>query len=251
MAYIFKIGDRTISHAELFPKLAEYQVIPQLAKEVIIDGAMGEIECTAEEKEIAKQQFCQQQQIQSEEQLQAFAKDQFMTLDQLLVRLERSIKLQKFKEATWGKKVESYFLQRKGQLDQVIYSLLRSQDAGLIQELYFRISEGESTFAELATQYSQGSEAETGGLIGPVELTVPHPTIAKMLTNSQPGQLLPPTRLGDWLVILRLEKLILAQLDGQMRQRLLEEQFRTWLQEQLLSTVSFSYEEENKLVDED
>jgi parvulin-like peptidyl-prolyl isomerase len=104
---------------------------------------------------------------------------------------------------------------------------------GIAQELYFRILEGEQTFGELAREYSQGPEAQTDGLIGPVELSVPHPTLAQMLTLSQPGQLCPPTRVGEWLVIVRLEKFIPAQMDDAMRRRLFNECFNTWLQEQL------------------
>jgi parvulin-like peptidyl-prolyl isomerase len=115
----------------------------------------------------------------------------------------------------------------------VIYSLIRTQEPGIAQELYFRIQEGEQSFADLAREYSQGSEAQTGGLIGPVELSVPHPVLAQMLRLSQPGQLCPPTRLGEWFLIVRLEKFIPAQLDASMRQRLLNECFNTWLSEQL------------------
>jgi hypothetical protein len=39
--------------------------------------------------------------------------------------------------------------------------------------------------------------------------------------------------LGEWLLIVRLEKLMPAQLDESMRQRLLGELFEAWLQEQL------------------
>jgi parvulin-like peptidyl-prolyl isomerase len=66
-----------------------------------------------------------------------------------------------------------------------------------------------------------------------VELSVPHPTLAQILSKSQPGQLLPPTRLGEWLVIVRMEKFIPVQLDDATRQRLIDELFSTWLQEQV------------------
>ena len=37
----------------------------------------------------------------------------------------------------------------------------------------------------------------------------------------------------DWLVIVRLEKLIQAQLDQAMRRRLMDELFENWLSEQI------------------
>jgi parvulin-like peptidyl-prolyl isomerase len=156
-----------------------------------------------------------------------------MTSAQLEALAIRGLLIEKFKQTTWGHKLESYFLSRKGQLDRVIYSLIRTQDPGIAQELYFRIQEGEQSFADLAREYSQGPEAQTGGLIGPVELSTPHPTVAQMLRTSQPGQLYPPIRLGEWLVIIRLEKFIPTQLDASIRQRLLNECFSIWLSEQL------------------
>jgi hypothetical protein len=82
-----------------------------------------------------------------------------------------------------------------GQLDKVVYSVIRTKDMGVAQELYFRIQEGEQSFSELAREYSQGPEALTGGLTGPVELILPPRPLAGMLSVSQPDQLWPPPSL--------------------------------------------------------
>lgn len=238
MDAILRIGDRTITAEELIPLLASYQLLTPLLRELIIDQAIASVSCTPEETAQAQKQFFEQQQITSEEAKQAWAAQHKMTAEQLEALAVRGLKIEKFKQATWGHKLESYFLSRKAQLDRVIYSLIRTQDPGTTQELYFRIQEGEQPLAELAREYSQGPEAETGGLIGPVELSTPHPMIAQMLRLSQPGQLCPPTRLGEWFVIVRLEKFFPAQLDGPMRQRLLNECFATWLSEQLNQQVA-------------
>ena len=88
-------------------------------------------------------------------------------------------------------------------------------------------------------EYSQGAEAQTGGLIGPVEINAPHPKIAQILSTCQPGQLIPPTRVGEWIVIVRLENYLSAELDQPMRQRMLDEMFREWLNEEIKQKVSF------------
>ena len=67
----------------------------------------------------------------------------------------RSLKLEKFKEAIWGGDLNSYFFQRKAQLDRVIYSIITTSEIGIAQEIYFRIQEGEQSFAELAREYAQ------------------------------------------------------------------------------------------------
>lgn len=240
MDIVLKIGDREISSQDLYPLLAQYRLLPKLAQEMIIEEAISDITCTPEETLQAQQQFYQKEQITDETQRQVWLATHGMTLDQLEKLTLRDIKIEKFKQLTWGDKLDPYFVKCKGQLDRVVYSLIRSRDPGVAQELYFRIQEGEHTFSELARQYSQGAEAQTGGLLGPVELNVPHPKISQILAASQPGQLSPPTQVGDWWIILRLEKYVSAQLDEKTRQRLLHELFQGWLLAQLQQNVSFS-----------
>ncbi|NMF63029.1 peptidylprolyl isomerase [Brasilonema octagenarum UFV-E1] len=234
MTTVLQLGKRTITAEEVIPLLSSYQMLPQLLRESIIDQAIASIECTSEETAFAYQQFYQQNQLTSDIQQQAwlerYCNSQNDLGEALIVRM---LKIEKFKRATWGNKLESYFLKRKSQLDQVIYSLIRTKDKGIAEELYFRLQEREQTFAELAYEYSQGSEAQTGGIIGPVELGTIHPKLAQLLSISQPGQLWSPMPLEEWLLIVRLEKLIPAQLNDSMRRRLLRELFEGWLQQQL------------------
>ncbi|MGB2927268.1 MAG: peptidylprolyl isomerase, partial [Limnothrix sp.] len=104
--------------------------------------------------------------------------------------------------------------------------------------------DGEEEFAQLARQYSQGAEAQTGGLVGPVERSVPHPGITQVLATARPGDVKPPIKLGEWFVLLRLEKSIPAKLDEAMKQRLVDEQFEKWLREQAQETASIQFTEE-------
>lgn len=232
MTEVLQIGNRTINASELIPLLASYQMLPQLLRELIIDEAIAPIECTPEEVAKAKQQFYAEKQLTQEADIQAWMAYHGLSASQLETITLRKLKLEKFKQATWGHKLESYFFQSKGKLDKVIYSLLRTQDVGIAQELYFRIQAKEQSFADVAREYSQGPEAQTGGLVGPIELNSLHPAMVQLLSTSQPNQVLPPTRIAEWFVILRLEKFIPAQLDEPMKARLMNELFETWLQEQ-------------------
>lgn len=233
MTQVLQIGNRTIKEAEIISLLAGFQMLPQLWRELIIDSAIAPIELTSEEKALAQAQFSEFHQLTTPLERFSWAEQKGMTLSQLDALATRDEKIEKFKIATWGPRLESYFLTNKSQLDRVIYSLLRTNNAEVAQELYFRIQAGEQSFAECARAYSIGPEAQTGGLLGPMELSRPHPTLAKMLAISQNSQLWPPTRLGEWFVIVRLEKLIPAVLDESMRTQLLNSLFETWLSEQI------------------
>ena len=245
MTFILQIGKKTITQEELPGQLARYRLLPQLAREIIVDQAIAEIDCTPEEIQQIKQRLFQRERIQSEEQYQRWCEKQGMTPQQIENFILRDLKVEKYKQNTWNSKLEAYFLENKRQLDKVVYSLIRTKDAGVAQELYFRIEEGEETFSEVATKYSQGTEAKTGGLVGPVELNVPHPKIAQMLMSSQPKQLLPPTSVGEWWVLLRLEQYQSAQLDEPTKRRLLGDLFQKWLVEEMASVKYGALSTEN------
>ncbi len=230
---ILKVGDRAISPQEILPLLGQYQLLKPLLRELIIDNAIAAIDCSPEEREAAQQRFDEQYQLTTPKARQAWCQQHQIALEQLNAIALRPLKIAKFKQAQWGDRLESYFLQCKPQLDQYRYSLIRLKDAGVAQELYFRLQLGEQSFAEIAATYSQGVEAKTGGLVGPVTLSQPHPTIARLLAMSHSQQLWPPTPIGEWVAIIRLEEKIPAQLNATIRQRLLDELFNAWLEEQL------------------
>ena len=127
--------------------------------------------------------------------------------------------------------LSSYYLKRKEVLDQVTYSLLRVKQKHLANELYLRIKEKESTFKEIASVYSEGPEKESGGFLGPMSLSQPHPLLARFLKISSPGQLWPPKQFESWWIVVRLENLQIAELNEPLAMRLALELGEKYLQE--------------------
>ncbi|MBE9135956.1 peptidylprolyl isomerase [Nodosilinea sp. LEGE 07088] len=234
---VLHIAGQAISSADVVSLLRRYGLWPALVKEIVIDRAIASVTLTPDQARQALDQFLQANQVSTPEQRQRFLDQRGLSEADLAAVAERTQKLQIYKADTWGPKVESHFLQRKASLDRVLYSLIRTQDGGLAQELYFRIQDDGQPFADLARQHSEGQEAQTGGLIGPVELSVPHPALGRVLSISQPGQLWPPTRVGEWFVVVRLEKFLPARLDDPTRQRLTDELFNAWLAEQVQAAL--------------
>lgn len=145
----------------------------------------------------------------------------------------RSYKIQQFRLKQWGNRLEQYFLQRKRYLDRVVYSMIRTADPGLTQELYFRAKEQEASFADLAKTYSQGAEALTNGIVGPVTIASLPPQIAQKLAGLQPDKISSPIKFQNQWVILKLEHFLPAQLNEPTQQMLLNELFEAWLKEQI------------------
>jgi parvulin-like peptidyl-prolyl isomerase len=233
MTEFVQIGNFPVPQAELVTLLSRYQLLPGVVRELIVDRAIAAVTCSKEEEISALKQFYDRYQLTSEDRLEHWLKLYYVDRQQLAEIAVRNFKIEKFKQETWGSKTESYFLKRKGQLDKAIYSLIRTSDLGIAQEIYFRSIEGEQSFEEIARQYSQGAESQTGGLIGPVELSTPHPAIAHLIATQPLGEICQPIQLEQWYVIIRPEQIIPAQLDESMRQRLIDELFEIWLQSQI------------------
>lgn len=232
MNEIVAIGEHTLSNTELIELLHQYRLWPKLVREFLIDRAIADQPYSPEEVQQASEDFFNQHKIPPDNRTQ-WLQAQGLSPAELQTQLARQIRLQKFKTATWGHQLESFFLKQKSYLDRVTYSLIRTKDQGIAQELYCRLIEKEADFAELAQQYSEGSEAQTGGRIGPVALTVPHPNLARMLSISEPGQLWPPHPLNDWYLIVRLDEMHPARLDPPTQAQLLNQLFEQWIAQQL------------------
>jgi parvulin-like peptidyl-prolyl isomerase len=232
MTGLFQVGEKILKAEEIPTLLKRYQLMPHFLRGLIIDSAIADVTCSEEEKANALEQFLAQYQITTPETKEAWLKSQDLTQEELEEIAARPLAIEKFKQATWSNKLERYFLTRKSSLDRVVYSLMRTKNYNLAQELYYRVLEGEESFAEVASKYSEGPEAKTGGQLGPVPLSQPHPAISKILSVSQPGQLWSPRSLAEWTVIVRLEQFLPAQLDEQMRQALINELFENWLREE-------------------
>jgi parvulin-like peptidyl-prolyl isomerase len=237
-APMIQVGELTINPLELPKLLNRYQMMSQIWRGVVIDKAIADISCKESERAIAIQEFEQRYRITSIETTQTWLQNHGMSLEEMEELAIRNFKICKFKKANFSNKVDSYFLKIKANYDRVIYSLIRTKDKELASEIYFRIQGSEQSFAELAREYSQGLEADTGGIIGPVTLAQTHPNLAKILTVSKPGQLWTPNSIEGYFVVVRLEKLLPARIDDIMRRKLLDELFDLWVNEQVRNQVS-------------
>ncbi len=117
MTTVLRVGDREIAVEEIIPLLAGYQLLPQLLRELIIDQAIAPFSSTPEEKANALRQFFEQHQLPDETAQKAWTSHHKMTWAQVEALATRGLLIEKYKQATWGHKIESYFLGRKSQND--------------------------------------------------------------------------------------------------------------------------------------
>ena len=160
------------------------------------------------------------------------------TEKEVLERLRHDIRRRSLLRERFAAKAEARFLERKNELDQVVYSLLRIENSFLARELYLQIESGESNFADLAKRYAEGPERNTNGIVGPVSLTQAHPALVEKLRVAQPGVLLEPFRISDWWLVVRLERYEPATFSDVVSDQMCQEMFDLWVDEETAASLS-------------
>ncbi len=233
MSTTVRVGNRQLTAELICQHVSRSSLLPQLLREIILDRILAQWE-PASTAELADGRAAFEQCYQ---QLAGLTHSRQMSQIQLAKIAERTVKLQQFKQGIWGRKLGSYFLERKSQLDRVVFSMMQIEDGSIAQELYFQIQAGENPFAELAQQYSQGIEAHAGGKVGPISIGNLHPDMARQIGLLQPGQVSPLFIINNAFVFVQLTEMIPARFDDRLRQSLLDELFEKWLQAQISNEI--------------
>ena len=199
-----------ITDQSLLSLLAEYELLEQLAKAQAEDLYVDSFELDMGEASITDQQafdfLIHEINVSSPEQLTAWRHSHGLIEDAALLSYSRRLHKKNLVIQTLLKGTgESLFLRYKDRLDRVLYSLLRVDSEDLAYALYYAIDNGEIEFGDAAAAHSAGPESKTQGIIGPVDLTTPHPEVAARLRTASPRQLFPPFKAEEWFVIIRLE----------------------------------------------
>jgi parvulin-like peptidyl-prolyl isomerase len=218
---------------DLWSALARHGLLIPLLRQSVIAAAVADVSLSEQESMESRQGWGAANRLGSTEAVIQHLKSHGLQEADALWQAELPRRINRHCEEHFSHRAEQRFLARKNQLDQVIYSLLRVEDAALARELYLRIAEGEADFAELAAGYSQGPERSTRGVVGPVPILQAHPALAELLRTSRPGQLQPPLRIEQWWLVVRLESLRSASFDTEMRDRMARELFDEWVDEEV------------------
>jgi parvulin-like peptidyl-prolyl isomerase len=214
--------------------LQRYGLLQPLVTKMITSQAFADVVVSDPDLNQARLDLLEEKGYDGIEQWPQLLEDVVGTEPEVMTALSNKVRQQTFLREQFSPKAEARFLDRKNELDQVVYSLLRLENRFLAQELYLQIESGESNFADLAKRYAEGPERNTNGIVGPVSLTQAHPVLVEKLRVTQPGVLLEPFRISDWWLVVRLERYSPATFDDEISLKMCQELFAEWQKEQSL-----------------
>lgn len=205
--------------------LARHRLVRPMLRSIVMAQLAEQVPVAEEERQQALEVFMREQKLEGPQDLDSFLRLNLLRQEELELQVVQPLRLQRYVALQHLPKAEARFLQRKNQLDRVVYSLLRLEDQGLARELYLQINEGESDFSELAARYAEGPERSTRGIVGPVPLMQAHPVLAQRLRTATPGLLMEPFRIERWWLVVRLESYTQASFDDATAQQMARELF--------------------------
>jgi hypothetical protein len=177
-----------------------------VAQAWVLDEIVSVIELPSDLEKQLIRLYVEGQGVNSDEELAGWLQRKRLSFEDLRYFATKGFRLRRWLTRRYREEAELRFLERKLDLDQVVYSLVRVKEQDLAEELHQRLREGEADYPDLAERFSEGPERQTRGQVGPVDKL--------------------------WWV-LRFEQLIPAQLDARNRGRMIEELFQVWFKERV------------------
>ena len=151
------------------------------------------------------QEFLEEHDVTDQESLDQWSKRNLIDSPSQLVSYVRfQVKRKLIVNELLSENGETAYLRFKDRLDRVLYSVIRVSSEELAYHLYYSIDNGEISFSKAAEMHSEGVESRSAGIVGPVDLTTPHPEIASRLKRGQSGDLFEPFKADNWFIVLSL-----------------------------------------------
>ena len=219
---------------ELFPNkciklLHNNNLLKPLIRSELVKNLLSDIQIQTKIKEKAIADFCERLNISDDTKLKIWLAENKLDKTSFEELALSKIRLKEYCKLNFEHQVESRFLERKNELDIVVYSIIRVKDFFLARELFFRIQEKEASFGDMAAKYSEGIENKTRGLIGPSPLGRAHPRLVELIKQSKIGEINSPIQIDEFNIVLKLEYYEPAKLDIFMKEKMSEELFNQWI----------------------
>lgn len=147
--------------------------------------------------------------------------------------LEALVTQKKLREALTAGLVEQRFVEQKLSFDKAAVSRLVLNDEGVARELRAQIVDDGVDFHALAREHSIHNDTRpAGGYSGEMLRSDMEPALEAAIFGAQPGKVVGPIKTDDGWELVKLERLVPAELNDEMRETIKTSIFNEWLTEQ-------------------
>ena len=239
---VFRMGDHLITIDDIINTIIKNQGLPTLIRNLIIEKAIEDINIPKEKIQELISEMKENQNLQNTEEYMNFLNQQNLSEELLIEMLCRPHKIVHFREETWGPRINSIYLNKKENYDLVTYRRLESNNADIMQEVYFRLKDKEETWESIARQFP-GASKDANAIVDSVSVKSVEKPLLQALRNAKKGVPIQPIRVDESsVVVAEIIEFHATRLDDELKAKILGEEFESWLQQEctnMIKNISF------------
>ncbi|MDJ0619348.1 MAG: peptidylprolyl isomerase [Calothrix sp. MO_192.B10] len=230
----------TINTEDIFHQIKLSCQIPEIIEGIVsrkiiaATAADTGISLETEELQKAADQFRLINKLQSADETWSWLQKYSMSLDDFEELVHTNLLCDKLVQHLFADKVEPYFFEHQlNYAGAVIYEVVLD-DEELAMELFYALTEGETSFYEIAHQYVQDNELRrSGGYRGIVNRQDLKPEISAAVFAAKTPQIFKPIVTAKGVHLILVEEIIQPELDDKLRSQIMSDLFTKWLKEQI------------------
>lgn len=230
-----KINNKEISTTKLINVLRKANLAKQVAREIVIDQILENVNLDEMHIKELLETFKRSRGITSNEEYIAFMKELNVDETLLIEVLTRPDKVVKFRDEKWGDTVNSLYLKYKEKNDLITYNMLKSSEFNVMQEIYFRLKDGEETWDSMMRKLNPHLK-EVKYQYGPIKADTINEVIMQKMVNKGIDNITEPFTVDGVVIIAEMKVYSIRKLDNDLKDSLLKNVFDDWLAEHLKKT---------------
>lgn len=179
--------------------------------------------------------FRHQMKLESAKDTLQWLEDQLITAEEWEEGIHRRLLTQKLANHLFEREVPTYFTQNKLNYEKVILYRIVVHNAPLAQELFYQITEAETSFYQAAHQYDINERRRFHcGYEGTLSRQELIPDLAAQVFGSQSKDVLGPIQSEEGYDLLMVEDFSGADLTEEIQTQILNQLFNEWLDRELI-----------------
>lgn len=230
---MLRIQGQEIDYSEVLDILRQQDQFKNLLQELVLEKKILNIKLPKERENELMKAFREQNNLNDDEVYNEYMDKNYIEerhIKKLVTRAERIII---FRNEEWGHLTNSLYLQNKDKYDLITYRRLECDNQDIMQEVYFRIKDGEETWETMAKQFAPGNP-EANAKIGPVPKSMIEQQLMDSMRDKGEGRIVPPIDVGNGnYAISELIKLEPSVYNEEIQMQLIKDSFDEWIANQV------------------
>ena len=221
------IDGKEINPAEIVNILRKKRKLTEIISEYLLDKILEEVKLSQEDRAKLLEDFKIENDLINRDSYNEFLDKQYLNEELLLDILERPSKVATYREDRWGPRAQSMYLSKKENYDLIKYNRLQSDNPDVMQEVYFRLKDGEETWENMIKQF-KSIDPKNNGIIGPIPLKNVEKELVKSMKESGVNKITRPINIGSSYIIVMLDSMQTKKFDERLREKILKDKFEEW-----------------------